>query len=172
MIYSTATVPVNPPGEITLTRDQVWTGLVLKARDARAFLPEGFCSKCTVVAEGDGFIVREAVILNDELTEIVTFAPQRKVSFHQVKSPHEGVIINQLVEDGSGALFLRFYAYLGLIGAEPGSEQERAAQAALDSEERGYKAALLSTLARTRALAMEGKLALPPRHAPGSPPPR
>jgi Domain of unknown function (DUF1857) len=165
MIYSTATVPVNPPGEIMLTREQVWTGLVMKARDARSFLPEGFCSKCTVVAECDGFIVREASILGNDLTEIVTFVPQRKLSFHQVKSPHEGVIINQLLEDESGALLLRFYAYLGLIGAEPGSEQERAAQAALDSEERGYKAALLSTLARTRQLAREGKLSLPPQHA-------
>lgn len=27
MIYSTATVPVNPEGETTLTREQVWKGL-------------------------------------------------------------------------------------------------------------------------------------------------
>jgi hypothetical protein len=168
MIYSTATVPVNPPGELPLTRDQVWTGLVLKARDARSFLPEGFCTRCTVVAEGDGFIVREAVILNDELTEIVTFAPRRKVSFHQVKSPREGVIVNEIVEDESGSLLLRFYAYLGLVGAAPGSEPERQAQAALDSEDRGYKAALLATLARTRALAREGKLSLPSHHVPSS----
>lgn len=158
MIFSTATVPVNPPGEPTLTREQVWTGLVLKARDARLFLPEGFCTRCTVVAEGEGFIVREAVILNDELTEIVTFAPQRKVSFHQVKSPREGVIVNEIVEDEAGALLLRFYAYLGLPGVAPGSEQERQVQAVLDSEDRGYKAALRSTLARTRELVREGKL--------------
>lgn len=165
MIYSTATVPVNPPGEVPLTREQLWTGLVLKARDARTFLPKGACSKCTVVAEGDGFIVREAVIMNDELTEIVTFAPQRKVSFHQAKSPREGVIVNEILEDAAGALQLRFYAYLGLVDVEPGSEPERQAQAALDSEDRGYKAALLSTLARTRELAREGKLSLPSQHA-------
>lgn len=39
MIYSTATVPVNPEGETKLTRKQVWKGLELKARDARIFLP-------------------------------------------------------------------------------------------------------------------------------------
>jgi hypothetical protein len=39
MIYSTATVPVNPAGEAALTRAQAWQGLVLKARDARLFLP-------------------------------------------------------------------------------------------------------------------------------------
>lgn len=44
MIYSTATVPVNPEGETPLTREQVWKGLELKARDARLFLPSGLCT--------------------------------------------------------------------------------------------------------------------------------
>jgi hypothetical protein len=158
VIFSTATVPVNPRGERKLTRDQVWAGLVLKARDARRFLPPGACTKCEVVAEGKDFLVREAVILGDELTEIVTFAPKHKVSFHQVKSPREGVIVNEILEDDAGELQLRFYAYLGLVGVPPGGEEERQAQAGLDSEDRGYKAALLSTLARTRTLAEEGKL--------------
>src|SRR5437773_3693976 len=100
MIFSTATV--NPSGENKLTREQVWAGLVLKARDARLFLPPGACTKCEVVAEGTDFIVRDAVIMNDAITEIITFAPKQKLSFHQ--------------------------------------------------------AALLSTLARTRTLAEEGKL--------------
>jgi hypothetical protein len=158
MIFSTATVPVNPSGERKLTRDQVWAGLVLKAGDARLFLPPGACTKCEVVAEGKDFIVREAVILGNELTEIVTFAPQHKVSFHQVKSPREGVIVNEILEDDAGELQLRFYAYLGVVGVPPGGEEERQEQARFDSEDRGYKAALLSTLARTRTLAEEGKL--------------
>jgi hypothetical protein len=158
MIFSTATVPVNPSGAQKLTRDQVWAGLVLKARDARLFLPPGACTKCEVVAEGQDFLVREAVILGDALTEIVTFAPQHKVSFHQVKSPREGVIVNEILEDDVGELQLRFYAYLGLVGVPPGGEAERQEQARFDSEDRGYKAALLSTLARTRTLAEEGKL--------------
>ena len=157
MIFSTATVPVNPSGERKLTREQVWAGLVLKARDARLFLPPGACTKCEVVAEGKDFIVRVAVILKDEITEIVTFAPKRKVSFHQVKSPREGVIVNEILEV-AGELQLKFYAYLGLLGVAPGSEKERQEQALLDSEDRGYKAALLSTLARTRTLAEEGEL--------------
>jgi hypothetical protein len=35
---------------------------------------------------------------------------------HQVKSPREGVIVNEILEDSSGALQLRFYAHLGLVG--------------------------------------------------------
>lgn len=158
MVYSTATVPVNSGGEPKLTREQVWSGLVLKARDARLFLPAGICTRCDVVTEGDGFIVREAVILNDEITEIVTFSPEQKVSFHQVKSPREGVIVNEILEDDEGELLLRFYAYLGLIGVAPGSEREQQEQSLLDSEDRGYKAALLSTLARTRELVEKGQL--------------
>jgi hypothetical protein len=41
MIYSTATLPVNPEGASPLTREQTWKGLELKARDAREFLPPG-----------------------------------------------------------------------------------------------------------------------------------
>lgn len=155
MIYSTATVPVNPNGEWKLTLDQVWAALVLKARDARLFLPPGACTKCEVIAEGKDFIVREAVIQGHEITEIVTFAPKHKVSFHQVKSPREGVIVNEILEDETGELQLKFYAYLGLVGIAPGSEEERQEQVRLDS---GYQAALSSTLARTRMLAEEGKL--------------
>src|SRR5206468_4105784 len=51
MIYSTATVPVNPPGQTPLTRAQVWAGLELKARDARLFLPPGLCTRCEIVEE-------------------------------------------------------------------------------------------------------------------------
>jgi hypothetical protein len=158
MIFSTTTVPVNPSGERPLTRDQVWAGLVRKARDARLFLPPGACTTCEVVAEGQDCIVPEAVILGDALTEIVTFAPQHKVSFHQVKSPREGVIVNEILEDDAGALQLRFYAYLGVVGVPPGGEAERQGQARLDSEDRGYKAALLRTLARPRMLAEKGTL--------------
>lgn len=158
MIYSTATVPVNPEGERPLTRDQLWKGLVLKARDARLFLPPGACTKCDVVAEGKEFIVREATVLGRDVSELITFEPQTKVSFHQLKGPREGVVVNEVLEGGDGSLHLKFYCLLGLRNAEPGGEQERQEQAMLDSEERGYKRALLSTLARTRALVQEGRL--------------
>ncbi len=158
MIYSTATVPVNPDGEAPLTRDQIWQGLVLKARDARLFLPPGACTKCDVVGEGDGYIVREATIMGDDLSEIVTFEPQSKVSFHQFRSPREGVIVNELVEDEAGALQLRFYCLIGLKNVEPGGPEEQNEQAMMDSEDKGYRRALLATLARTRALVTEGKI--------------
>lgn len=151
MIYSTAIVPVNPEGEVPLTRDQLWQGLVLKARDARLFLPPGLCTRCDVVEERATHIVREANIAGDDLREIIAFEPSRKVTFFQATGPREGAIINEIVEDEHGELHLRFYCYLGLRSKQPGGPEEQAEQAMMDSE-RGYKSALLSTLRRTREM--------------------
>lgn len=157
MIYSTATVPVNPEGETPLTREQAWAGLVLKARDARQFLPPGLCTRCDVVEESATHIVREATIGGVDLREIISFEPGRKVSFFQATGPREGAIINELFEDGEGKLQLRFYCYLGLRDKAPGGPEEQAEQAMMDSD-KGYRAALLSTLKRTRELLAAGTL--------------
>ncbi|WP_338770896.1 AtaL-like protein [Massilia sp. METH4] len=157
MIYSTATVPVNPAGEVPLTRAQAWAGLVMKARDARLFLPPGLCAQCDVVEESATHIVRDATIAGDALREIISFEPERKVSFFQVAGPREGVIVNELFENEAGELHLRFYCYLGLRGKAPGGSEEQAEQAWMDSDG-GYRTALLSTLKRTRALLEEGRL--------------
>ena len=157
MIYSTATVPVNPEGATPLTRAQAWAGLVRKARDAREFLPPGLCTRCEVVEESATHIVREATIGGQDLREIIVFEPESKVSFFQATGPREGVIVNELFEDDAGALQLRFYCYTGLRGKQPGGPEEQAEQAWMDSE-KGYKSALLSTLTRTRELLRDGKL--------------
>lgn len=62
MIHSSATVPVNQEGETKLTREQVWKGLELKARDARLFLPPGLCTRCDVIEESATHFVRTATI--------------------------------------------------------------------------------------------------------------
>lgn len=157
MIYSTATVSVNPDGETPLTREQVWKGLEAKARDARLFLPEGLCTRCDVTEESATHFVREATIAGADLREIITLEPQRKVTFFQATGPREGAIVNELFEDAEGALQLRFYCYLGLRDKAAGGPEEQAEQAQFDSE-RGYRAALLSTLKRTRELLAEGRL--------------
>ena len=154
MIYSTATVPVNPAGVTPLTRAQAWAGLVLKARDARLFLPPGLCTRCDVVEESASHIVRDATIGGQDLREIITFEEESKVSFFQAAGPREGVIVNELFEDDKGALQLKFYCYTGLRGKQPNGPEEQAEQAWMDSD-KGYKTALQSTLGRTRALLAE-----------------
>jgi hypothetical protein len=157
MIYSTATVPVNPEGETKLSRAQAWRGLVLKARDARQFLPPNLCTHCEVTEESASHLVREATIGGINLREIIAFEPEAKVTFFQATGPREGAIVNELFEDDAGALHLRFYCYLGLRGKAPGGPEEQAEQAQFDGD-KGYKAALVSTLGRTRELLAEGKL--------------
>lgn len=157
MIYSTATVLVNPEGETRLTRAQAWAGLELKARDAREFLPAGLCTRCDVVEESATHFVREATIAGADLREIITLEPESKVTFFQAAGPREGAIINELFEGADGTLHLRFYCYLGLRGKEPDGPEERAEKVQFDSDQ-GYKAALLSTLKRTRDLLAEGRL--------------
>jgi hypothetical protein len=157
MIYSTATVPVNPEGETRLSREQVWKGLELKARDARLFLPAGLCTRCDVTEESATHFVRDATIAGSDLREIIVLEPQRKVTFFQATGPREGAIINELFEDEAGELQLKFYCYLGLRDTQPGGPEEQAEQAQFESD-KGYKAALLSTLKRTREMLAEGKL--------------
>ncbi|MFP3546569.1 SRPBCC family protein [Rhizobium sp. SIMBA_035] len=157
MIYSTATVRVNPEGEPKLTREQVWKGLELKARDARLFLPPGLCTRCDVVEENATHFVREATIAGSDIREIITLEPESKVTFFQATGPREGVIVNELFEDEDGALKLKFYCYLGLRGKQPNGSEEQAEQAQFDSD-KGYKSAVLSTLKRTRELLAEDKL--------------
>lgn len=157
MIDATATVAVNPAGELPLTRAQAWRGLVLKARDARLFLPPGLCTRCEIVEDTATHIVREATIAGAALREIITFEPERKVTFFQATGPREGAIINELFEDADGALQLRFYGYLGLRDHAPNSPEAQAAQAQMNSDA-GYRSALRSTLNRTRELLADGRL--------------
>ncbi|CUX02263.1 DUF1857 family protein [Rhizobium pusense] len=157
MIYSTATVPVNPDGETKLTLEQAWKGLELKARDARLFLPPGLCTRCDVVEESTTHFVREAVIAGASIREIISLEPQRKVTFFQATGPREGAIINELFADEAGELQLRFYCYLGLRDKQPSGPEEQAEQTQFDSD-KDYKSALISTLKRTRELLAEGQL--------------
>ena len=115
------------------------------------------CTRCEVLEESATHIVREATIAGDDLREIIAFEPEKKVTFFQATGPREGAIINELFEDDAGALQLRFYCYTGLRGKKPFGPEEQAEQAQFDSD-KGYKAALLSTLRRTRELIAESKL--------------
>lgn len=157
MIFSTATVPVNPDSDSPLSRADMWKGLEAKARDAQLFLPPGVCTRCIVTEESATHFVREATIQGDDLREIIVLEPESKVTFFQAAGPREGAIVNELLEDSDGNLLLRFYCYLGLRDKEPGGAEEQKEQAHFDSEQ-GYKAALLSTIRRTRELVASGEL--------------
>ena len=59
------TLPINPDKngtEPSLTRDQVWEGLLLKVYDARPFVP--LMTRCEVTEELENGIVREIIFDN------------------------------------------------------------------------------------------------------------
>ncbi|MET3579826.1 hypothetical protein ABID19_002857 [Mesorhizobium robiniae] len=101
--------------------------------------------------------MREATIAGSDLREIITLEEQRKVTFFQATGPRAGAIVNELFEDEAGELQLKFHCYLGLRDKAPSGPEEQAEQQQFDSD-KGYKAALLSTLKRTRDLVAEGRL--------------
>ncbi len=161
MIEASITIPVNqdiPEGEEKLSREEIWTGLLMKAHDAREFVPT--CTECSVVDQGDGFIVREACIGGTHLKEFVSFNDNEgKVTFHQFTGPWEGIIVNQILEDKDGNLLIEFYCALLLKGAEAGSEQEKAVKEMFMGDQ-GYGPAIKQTIATTRKLKKEARLAL------------
>ena len=146
MITMSIDVPVNedvPAGEEVLSRNEIWRGMVAKARDARDFVPG--CTKCEVVDDGI------------ELKEIISFEDERKVIFHQVNGPWEGIIVNELVDGENDTLLLRFYCLLSRLGVESGGEEELRDQAMFGGE-KGYGPAIRQTIATTRRLLKGGKL--------------
>lgn len=68
--------------------------MVLKARDARQFLPPGLRTRCDVVEESATHIVRDATIGGVDLREIIAFEPEGKVTFFQTTGPREWAIVN------------------------------------------------------------------------------
>ena len=160
MIYSTATVPVNPEGETTLTRAQVWRGLDSRpATPACSFRPD-LCTRCEVVEESATHIVREATIAGDDLREIIAFEPEKQGDLlpgrrSARRRDHQRAVRGRSRRAAAAVLLLPGPARQGAGGPE-----EQAEQAQFDSD-KGYKAALLSTLKRTRELLAEGRLLNP-----------
>lgn len=139
----TATVPVNEPGrtdQVHLDRDEVWAGLLDKARNAVPYVPA--MQECTVLEHRPDGLVREVVIQGERVREEVVFHPKRRVSFSRRDERATWLIHNDIGEDERG-LTLTFSATMEIPEGEEGADQaERVRE--------GYVAALRSTLARTR----------------------
>ena len=78
--------------------------------------------------------------------------------FSRRPATREGAIINELFEGDGGELRLEFYCYLGLRDKAPNGPEEQAGRKQFDSEDKGYKSALLSTLNRTCEMLADGTL--------------
>jgi len=157
-------VPVNAglaAGEPRLSRDQIWQGLMMKARDAKPFVHK--MAVCDVTKEWNGGLDREIVFHDMPMGERLFFYPQEKIVFLRTHGVEMGAITNEIVEDDRGELLLRFAFTLEREGMQPDSPEERAFAAEYGQ---GYLVSVQKTIDAIRALVKQGKLkAAPPRRA-------
>lgn len=151
-------VPVNEEGqEPVLDRDDVWTGLVMKAENALPFVAA--MTYCEVIERGEDELTREIEFKGERAREHVTFEPKKKVQFDRLTGKTMGNIKNEIEEDENGDLYLRFSFALEVEGLPPDSEEERAY--AEDMKE-AYLGAVAATLGAIRRSKAEAKLETTP----------
>ena len=122
MIEVSRSIPVNEPGQPTLTRADVWQGLVMKANNALPFVPA--MTHCEVTERIDeNTLVREIEFRGERCHERVTLTPQSNVLFERLDGSILGSINND-IEEGEDGLNLRFSFALSLVGEEHGSPAE------------------------------------------------
>jgi hypothetical protein len=144
------TVPVNEPGMATLSRHDVWTGLMMKANNALPYVPQ--MKRCEVVERGPGWLLRDILLGDEPLREKVTFVPEQRVIFERVAGNEPGRIENILGEDEHGNLTLTFSFALTRKGLEGNPEAEKKHFAPMEAM---YFNAVSSTLAAVRRMADE-----------------
>ena len=150
-------VPVNAglaPEEPRLTRHHVWLGLVLKAEDAVPFVPA--MSYCHVTGRFDNGLFRDIVFHGEAMTEKILFQPEEKVEFIRTAGIEMGTIVNEILEDETGELHLRFAFTLEREDLPHGSREEK--QFA-DTMAKGYLIAVQATVDEIRKRVAEGAIA-------------
>jgi hypothetical protein len=149
MIYVTNAIPVNAEGEPQLTRSDVWAGLVMKADNALPFVPA--MTYCEVLERrGEHEFDREIEFRGQRFTERITLEPESRVTFTRIAGEVLGTIANEIEEDDTGELSLRFSFALVLKGVEPGSAQEAEYAEGMKGD---YLKAVEATLAAIRRVA-------------------
>lgn len=155
MISVSYTIPVNPEGtDVTLQRADVWKGLEAKAHNALPYVPS--MTYCEVQDEGENWIQREIEFRGQRLGERITLEPQDTVRFERTSGEVMGTILNEILEDESGELSLRFSFDLELEGVEAGSAEEKDYEETMKGD---YEKAVESTLAAIRRWVREGEAA-------------
>jgi hypothetical protein len=150
MIELTKAIPVNEPGQPKLTRTDVFAGLKMKADNALPFVPA--ITECDVIERRSPVLfVRDIVLRGEKMRELVTLEPETRVTFERLAGPVMGTILNEIEEDASGTLSLRFSFKLVLEGVAPGSEAEREHARTMESD---YMKAVDATLAAIRKVAL------------------
>jgi hypothetical protein len=145
------TILVNEPSKTTLSRHDVWVGLLKKANNALPYVP--IMSKCEVIERGEGWLIRDILLKDVPLRERVSFEPELRVIFDRIDGDELGRIENIIGEDEKGNLTLTFSFGLTKKGIPEGSDAEQKHFAQMEG---AYFGAVASTLAAVRRTVDEG----------------
>jgi len=155
MLTLTRSLPVNQPGQASLTRGQLWQALLLKVEDATLFVPG--MTHCRVLERRGNEVFREIVWRGQPRRQRVTLHPEHTVEFEHLSGNARGKVVNQIEEDADGTLRLRFTFLLDAIeGIAPGSAEEHAYGERMKED---YLGAVQATLETARRLMVSGQLA-------------
>lgn len=135
-----------------LKREQLWSGLLCRAEDARPFLPG--LDACHVIERSDGLLVRELHFGSAVIRDRVRLQPMQWIRFEtEAGANHAGGTLTITIEEPTpGALFLRFQ-YETTLQEEAGSEDARYVEFVRSA----YHQSDLDTLAVIRTLAASGR---------------
>lgn len=150
MIFVSHQLPINEPGEPELDRAAVWDGLVMKANNALPFVPS--MTECEVTQRlSDTVFDRDIVFRGQAMTERITLEEPHRVVFTRIAGPVLGTIANEIEENESGELFLRFSFALVVTGVPGGSKEEKDYG---DSMTGDYLKAVAATLGAMRKISL------------------
>jgi hypothetical protein len=148
-------VPINAsPGDVPLSRRQVWQGLLMKAENALPFVAA--MTHCQVLSTEGNTLIREIVFKGETMQEKITFAPERQVRFDRLSGSAKGFILNEINEDPKHGLMLRFTFTFEMDGMPHGSQAEKDFAASMEKD---YLSAVQATVDAIRRAAKEGRLA-------------
>ncbi|OZC52456.1 hypothetical protein CH286_02380 [Rhodococcus sp. WWJCD1] len=123
MIEASSTIAVNNPDDTeTLTRDDVWAGLVEKAENPLPYVRN--ISECVVAERFEGGLIRDIVHVGQHVRETVTFYPKSRVHFVRTHGIARGTIDNEISESSDGTLELTFTFRIVVDGVDAGSAEE------------------------------------------------
>lgn len=145
--------PLNPLID-TLTRDQLWRGLVMRAEAPKLFIP--WLDECDLLGRNGNVLSRalryNALLIQDH----VTFTPQEQVRYDvpaQEDIPASSLVVT-IEEPQPGALFVRFAYESGFADDDMDAFYNEFRRSA-------YQEADIDTIRIIRQLAEEGRLELP-----------
>jgi hypothetical protein len=144
--------PLNPLAD-TMTREQLWRGLVLRAEDPKLFVPH--LDECTIGERESGSFARRLRYGELVIDDVVHLTPLQEVRY---EVPAQGDIaasrLTMTIEAPSeGVMWVRFLYDDGnpLASDETGKMYE-------DFKKSAYKEADIDTVKIVRQMAAEGKL--------------